>query len=437
MFKGGLKISAFKELSKEETIETFPCPEKVAIPLSQHTGLPAKPAVQKGDFVKEGQVIGEPAGFISSYVHSSISGKVTGIENRSLPNGKSSMSVIIESENGAEQDCPRPDIPEWQLLSPREITESVKQAGIVGMGGAAFPTFVKLMVPQGKKAEYVLLNGCECEPFLTADYRVMKENTDEVIEGLQIICKALSVQKAFIGIESNKKDLVKILQKALQNLKIPLDISLKILHERYPQGSEKHLIKSITGKEVPSLGLPIDIGCVVFNIQTALSIKRAVCGNLPLTERVLTVTGLVKTPKNLRVRIGTSVADILSHCGGILTDSRKLVIGGPMMGINITSPDVPVIKSTTGIIILPQDTRPGKEIKPCIRCSRCIDACPMNLVPAELGRYAENKNWQACKTLNVADCIECGCCSYICPSERPLVDLFKWAKAELRKNDSR
>jgi len=435
MFKGGLKIEAFKEMSEDEEIETFPSPGKVAIALSQHTGLPSKPLVQKGDKVSAGQVIGEPAGFISSYVHSSISGKVGAIENRNLPNGKNSLCVIIEKEEGVEASSENRARKDWQAMSPGEIVEAVRKAGIAGMGGAAFPTFVKLMVPEGKKAGCVLLNGCECEPFLTADYRVLKEKTFEVIEGLQVICKALSVSKAYIGIESNKKDLVKPIQKHFKNLKIPVDMEVRVLPEKYPQGSEKHLIKSVTGKEVPSLGLPIDIGCVVFNVQTVSSIQQAVCEGVPLTERVLTVTGLVKTPKNLKVKIGTPISDILGYCGGSLTGASKLIIGGPMMGINIPSADMPVIKSTTGILLLPVDTVSTKEIQPCIRCGRCVNVCPMGLVPSEISRYAERQRWEECKSLDIADCIECGCCSYICPARRPMVDLLKWAKAELRKTE--
>lgn len=434
MFKGGLKIDAFKELSEEKEIEIFASPQKAVIAFSQHTGLPAKPLIKKGDTVAEGQPIGEPAGFISSYVHSSISGKVSALENRSLPNGKTSLCAVIEKENGEEiQPAEQNSRKNWQTLTPQEIIEAVKQAGIVGMGGAAFPTFVKLMVPEGRKAEYVLLNGCECEPFLTADYRVMKEHGGAIIEGLQIICKALSARKVYIGIESNKSSLAATLRQIIKNIGSRIDIEIKVLPEKYPQGSEKHLIKAVTGKEVPSLGLPIDIGCVVFNVQTALSVRNAVCEGLPMTDRVLTVTGLVKNPKNLKVKIGTSISDILNYCGGELSGSTKLIIGGPMMGINIPSAGIPVIKSTTGIIILPKEISPRQEIQPCIRCGRCVDACPMNLVPAELGRYAENKMWDACKNLDVADCIECGCCTYICPAQRPMVDLFKWAKSELRK----
>ncbi|MCD6408529.1 electron transport complex subunit RsxC [bacterium] len=430
MFKGGVKLLDFKELSKSEEIEEFKYPEKVIIPLSQHTGAPAKPTVKKGDTVVEGQIIGEAEGFISSFVHSSISGKVVSIENYPLPNGRKSLSVVIESDGKNEKI--EGEKKDWVSLTSQEIIEIVKKAGIVGLGGAAFPTHVKMSIPPGKKAEFVILNGCECEPFLTADYRVLKENTEEIIEGLEIISKTTSVKKSYIGIESNKIDIAEKIERAIENKKTEIDIELKILPEKYPQGSEKHLIKSITGREVPSEGLPIDVGCIVFNVQTTLSIKRAVCDGIPLTERVLTVSGLVENPKNLKVRIGTSISEILKYCGGKLGDGKKLVIGGPMMGINIPSPDVPVIKSTTGILILPEENLP-ETIQPCIKCGKCVEVCPMNLVPAFISKYAESENWEMCKNLNVLDCIECGCCSYVCPAKRPLVEFFKWAKAEIKK----
>lgn len=429
MFKGGIKLHDFKEISKDKEIEELPPPEKVVIPLSQHTGIPSKPVVKKGDVVLKGQVIGENAGFISSAVHSSISGTVTGIENYPVLAGRTSPSVIIENDGKDESiEYTKRD---WKQLTPEEIVSIVRDSGIVGMGGAAFPSSVKLTIPPGKKAECVLLNGCECEPFLTADYRVMKEKTETVVEGLLIICKALGVNKGYIGIESNKRNLIPLLSSAINKLTdTPLEI--KVLPERYPQGSEKHLIKSVLNREVPSGGLPIDVGCVVFNVQTALAIREAVCEGKPLIERVLTVTGLVKNPKNLLVRIGTPVSKVLEYCGAEIKEGVKIILGGPMMGIQIHTTDIPVMKGTSGILLLPEEDLP-EEIAPCIRCGKCVDACPMRLVPAELGKYAENKMWNRCMELGVSDCIECGCCSYICPAKRPLVDLFKWAKTEIRK----
>jgi len=430
MFKGGVKLLDFKSLSKNEKIEEFKYPEKVIIPLSQHTGSPAKPVVKKGDYVVEGQIIGEITGFISSNIHSSVSGKVIDIVPWDLPTGKRTMSVIIESDGeGKSIEKIKRD---WLSLSKEEIINIVRDSGIVGLGGAAFPTHVKLTIPPGKKAEYVIINGCECEPFLTCDYRVLKEFIDEIVEGIQIIAKAVEVKKVFIGIESNKIDLLPLLKNALKNLKIYIEVEIKILPEKYPQGSEKHLIKSILNKEVPSGGLPIDVGCVVFNVQTTLAIKRAVCDGIPLTERVLTCTGLVKKPKNLKVKIGTLISEIFNYCQGELKYGRKVITGGPMMGIQLFDLDVPVIKGTTGIILLPEENLPEK-IQPCIRCGKCIDVCPMFLLPSEIGKYVEFGRFDKCENLNVFDCIECGCCAYVCPAKRPLVDFIKCVKFKLRK----
>lgn len=430
MFKGGVKLIDFKSLSKNEEIEEFKYPEKVIIPLIQHTGSPAKPVVKKGDYVLEGQVIGEITGFISSYIHSSISGKVIEIAPWDLPTGRKSLSVIIESDG--ERKSIEKVKRDWLNLKSEEIINIVKESGIVGLGGAAFPTHVKLTIPEGKRVDFILINGCECEPFLTCDYRVLKEYTEEVIEGIQIICKATNVKKAFIGIEHNKIDLLPQLERSIRNLKISIEIEIKILPEKYPQGSEKHLIKSILNREVPSGGLPIDVNCIVFNVQTTLAIKRAVCDGIPLTERVLTCSGLVKNPKNLKVKIGTLISDILNFCGAELKHGRKIIVGGPMMGIQLFKEDVPVIKGTTGILLLPEEKLP-KRIQPCIRCGKCLDVCPMFLLPSEIGKYVELERFDKVENLNVFDCIECGCCAYICPSKRPLVDFIKCAKFKLRK----
>lgn len=430
MFKGGVKLLDFKSLSKNSEIEEFKEPDKVVIPLSQHTGAPAKPVVKKGDYVIEGQVIGEINGFVSSYVHSSISGKVVDILPWNLPTNRKFLSIIIE--NDGQKKSIEKIKRDWLKLESNEIINIVRESGIVGLGGAAFPTHVKLTIPEGKKVEFIIINGCECEPFLTCDYRVLKQYTDEVIEGLQIICKATNVKKAFIGIEHNKIDLVPLLNNSIKNLKIYLEVEIKILPEKYPQGSEKHLIKSILNREIPSGGLPIDVGCLVFNVQTTMAVKRAVCDGIPLTERILTCSGLVKRPKNLKVKIGTLISEILNFCEGEIKSKRKLVVGGPMMGIQIPYPDVPVIKGTTGILLLPEENIPEK-VQPCIRCGKCLEVCPMFLAPSEIGRYVEKDRFDKCENLNVFDCIECGCCSYICPSKRPLVDFIKYAKFKLRK----
>ncbi|MDD3726144.1 MAG: electron transport complex subunit RsxC [Candidatus Ratteibacteria bacterium] len=430
MFQGGVKLIDFKEISKEKVIENLQPPEKVVIPLSQHTGIPSNPVVKKGDTVLKGQLIGENAGFISSAIHSSISGTVTGIEKCPLPGGKTSPAVVIE--NDGKDTSIEPTKRNWQELKTEEIVSIIRESGIVGMGGAAFPSAVKLTIPPGKKAECVLLNGCECEPFLTADYRVMKEEADRVVEGLIIISRTLKAKKSYIGIESNKRDLVPLLRDTINKFGADTPIEIKVLLEKYPQGSEKHLIKSVLNKEVPSGGLPIDVGCVVFNVQTALAVRDAVCEGHPLIERVLTVTGLVRNPKNLRVRIGTPVSKVLEYCGAEIKEGMKIILGGPMMGIQVYTTDTPVIKGTSGILVLPEEDLP-ENIQPCIRCGKCVEVCPMRLVPADLGKYAENQKWDRCNEFNVSDCIECGCCSYICPAKRPLVDLFKWAKAEIRK----
>lgn len=434
MFQGGIKLVDVKELSAGEAIENLPYPEKVVIPLSQHTGIPSNPIVKKGDVVLKGQLIGESEGFISSAVHSSISGTVIGIERCPLPGGRTGMAVVIESDG---KDTPAEFIKRsWRQLKAEEIISIVREAGIVGMGGAAFPSAVKLTVPQGKQAECVILNGCECEPFLTADYRIMKEDTDKMIEGFLIICRALEVNKGYIGIESNKRDLIPLLKESVNKLVSDISIDIRVLPEKYPQGGEKQLIKSVLNKEVPSGLLPIDVGCVVFNVQTALAVKDAVCEGVPLIERVLTVTGLVKNSKNLRVRIGTPISKVLEYCEVEIRDGMKVVLGGPMMGIQIHSLDIPVLKGTSGILLLPGETLP-ENIQPCIRCGKCVNACPMGLIPADVSKYAENQLWDKCVEFNVADCIECGCCSYICPAKRPMVDLFKWAKAQIRKAEQK
>ncbi|MCM8757223.1 MAG: electron transport complex subunit RsxC, partial [Candidatus Omnitrophica bacterium] len=425
MLSGGIHPVSFKQLTRAQPIQNFPLPQKVVIPLSQHTGAPAGPVVKKGDLVALGDLIGQPESFVSSAYHASLAGKITAIEPWYLPSNRRSLAIVIEADGSDRRK--QSSLSDWKDLTPSEIVERVKAAGIVGMGGAAFPTHVKLSVPPGRTAEMVILNACECEPFLTCDEQVLREETSQVLEGLQVICRATGVSEAVIAMEGSKGALEALVKACFAEREWPARMRLEILPERYPQGSEKQLIEAVTGRQVPSGKLPIDVGCLVFNVQTSLAVLKAVRENWPVVDRVLTVSGLVDRPVNLRVPVGTLVADILDYLGIKVKAGQKLVMGGPMMGVSIPDKNVPILKGTSGLLVLGQ--REGySEQAPCIRCGRCLEACPMGLVPAEMGRQARTGNWDRCAQLNVNDCIECGCCSYVCPSKLPLVAWFKWAK---------
>jgi len=432
MFKGGVKLLDFKSLSKNEKIEEFKYPEKVIIPLSQHTGSPAKPVVKKGDYVVEGQIIGEITGFISSNIHSSVSGKVIDIVPWDLPTGKRTMSVIIESDGeGKSIEKIKRD---WLSLSKEEIINIVRDSGIVGLGGAAFPTHVKLTIPPGKKAEYVIINGCECEPFLTCDFRLMVEESENIVKGIEIIKKLLNPKKVFIGIEDNKIEAAKEIDKFIKARNLSDSTEVVILKTKYPQGSEKHLIKAITGREVPSGGLPFDVGCVVQNVQTVFAIKEAIYDGKPLIERVITVSGSgVKESKNLRVKIGTFAEEIIKYCGGVKGEIKKVIFGGPMMGFSSYTLKIPITKGTSGILIFTEKEVKDFEEYPCIRCGRCADACPMYLMPMLIDAYSRIEDFTKAKYYGAIDCIECGACAYVCPSKRHLVQSIRFAKSELLK----
>lgn len=430
-FLGGLRIEEHKELTESQPILDFPIPKRVVIPLKQHTGAVLEPLVKKGDMVKIGDKIGDSKAFVSSPVHASISGKVTSIETHPIPTGEVVPSIIIES---TEEDPIEEIVTEnrrWEELKREEIISIVRESGIVGLGGAAFPTSVKLSPPEGTSIDTVILNGAECEPFLTCDHRLMLESPDEVIIGLQIIMKVVGAKQGIIGIEDNKKDAIEVLTNRAKNYR---DIKVVSLPTRYPQGSEKHLIKSLLNREVPSGKLPLNVGVVVNNVQTAYSITNAVCKGVPLISRVITVSGDgIEKPSNLRVRIGTQFKDILEYVG-LKEETKKVISGGPMTGFSQWTLEVPVIKGTSGIIAL---TKIEEEIYPCLRCAKCVDACPMGLLPLELGNLAEQKRFDDAQRLYALDCIECGSCAYICPSRRPLVHLIRFAKAEINKKRRR
>lgn len=426
-FKGGIHPPDKKELSKDKKISPTKLPKKVVIPLVQHIGAPCKLAVSIGQEVKKGEVIGTPEGFVSAPVHSSISGRVIAIGDFPLATGRMVTSVVIDND-GKEEWTSLKDNPDYMKLSPDELKAKVKDAGIVGMGGAAFPAHVKLSPPKEKPVDVVILNGAECEPYLTADYRLMIERPQDVVEGLKILMKILGVSKGFIGIENNKPDAVDAMKKAASG---EPNIEVCALEVKYPQGAEKMLIKAIAGREVPARGLPMDVGVVVQNIGTAVAIYEAARYGKPLIERVVTVTGEgIKEPKNLLVKIGTLMSDLIEECGGFKDGAAKVISGGPMMGFAVYSLDTPVTKGTSGILVLPEEgVVHAEDFGPCIRCGRCIDICPMGLMPSMLSVFSEKGFYEETKDYNLFDCFECGSCTYVCPSKRPIVQFIRLAKS--------
>ena len=425
-YYGGVHPSERKEFTEHLALQRFPEPEEVVIPLSMHAGAPADPVVQVGDTVKVGQKIGEAAAFISSPVHSSVSGTVTAIEERGHATRGTCLSVVIRSDGKNTMDESVKPHGDLESLTPDQIVEIVKEAGIVGMGGAGFPTAVKLK--PAKPVDTVLLNGCECEPLLTADHRVLLEYAQDVIFGLKAILKATGAEKGVIVIEDNKPDAI-----ALMREKTADSENLEVVSARtkYPQGAEKMLIKRVTGRMVPSGGLPADVGCIVSNISTTKAISDAIRKGMPLIERVVTVTGeRLKHPGNFVVKIGTNTQDLIDYCGGITGRGEVTVkAGGPMMGFVLTDTNVPIMKGSNGIIAV--DTDHTAE-QPCIKCGRCVDVCPMELSPLYFAKYAEQENWQGMKDLRVMDCIECRSCEYICSSKIPLVARIKAGKTAVR-----
>ena len=425
-YYGGVHPSERKELSEHLPLVRFPEPDIVVIPLSMHTGAPATPIVNAGDSVKIGQKIGESAGFISGNVHSSVSGTVLAVEPRLHPTrGGEVLSVVIKNDRKddvADTVKPFGDI---EVLTPEQIVDIVKESGIVGMGGAGFPTSVKLA--PNKPIDAVLLNGCECEPMLTADHRVLLEYADDVIYGLRAMMKAVSAPKGIIVIEDNKPDALELMQSKVEGFE---NIEVAAVRTKYPQGAEKMLIKRVMGRQVPRGGLPADVGAVVCNVSTSKAISDAIRTGMPLVERVVTVTGeRIKNPGNFIVKIGTMVKDLVDYCGGFTADDIAIKSGGPMMGIDITDLNVPVIKATNGIIAYDKDY---SEAVSCIKCGRCVDVCPMELEPLYFAKYHDEENWQGMMDMNVLDCLECRCCEYICSSKIPLVEKIKAGKSAIR-----
>lgn len=422
---------AENKLSANAAIEVLPVPKQVVIPMGQNLGAPSKPIVKKGDKVLAGQLIAEASGFISANIHSPVSGTVLKIDNSIDSTGYKRPCVFVTVDGDEwDESIDRSDklISEIKLSS-EEIVAKVKALGIVGLGGATFPTSVKLMPPPGKKAEYLVLNGVECEPYLTSDHRLMLEKGPEIIVGILILMKALNVEKAIIGIENNKKDAIKYLTELAQSHQ---DIEVVALKVQYPQGGEKQLIKAALNREVPSGKLPIEVGCVVQNVGTAFAVYEAVQKNKPLFERVVTVTGKgVKKPSNFLVRIGTPTQDLIDAADGFPESTGKVISGGPMMGKAITSLEAPVVKGTSGILLMEATESQRKIENPCIRCSRCTYVCPMGLEPFLLIKTAKLGKYDVAEKEMIMDCIECGSCQYTCPSSIPLLDYLRLGKLKV------
>ncbi|HRC81964.1 MAG TPA: electron transport complex subunit RsxC [Sedimentibacter sp.] len=428
-FKGGVHPPHSKALTQNVPIEEAPAPELVVIPLSQHIGAPCDPLVAVGETVKVGQKIGDSKAFVSVPVHSSVSGTVKKIEQRPVPGGTKVNCIIIE--NDGKYDVHESVQPKGDLenLSREDILSIIREAGMAGMGGATFPTHVKLSPPPDKPIDTLLVNGSECEPYLTADHRIMLEMPELVLLGTKAIKKALGAGKAYICIEDNKPDAIKTLVEVVGNEEGIEVVSLKA---KYPQGDEKRLINAVTGRVVPSGGLPMEVACVVENVGTVATIGNAIKTGMPCVQRVVTVTGsAVETPKNLLVRLGTLFKDCIDMCGGYKEEPGKIISGGPMMGIAQYTDEVPVIKGTSGILVLNKKEAEVPEPSNCILCGKCVDACPVNLMPYKISRFSLLRNFDGADEYHATDCIECGACSYVCPAKRPLKESISVAKKEI------
>ncbi|MCA1927203.1 MAG: electron transport complex subunit RsxC [Calditerrivibrio sp.] len=418
-FVGGIHPDYSKEKTSSKKIEilSYEVGEVLTIPISQHLGAPSKELVKKKDIVNVGQKIASAGGAVSSNLHSPFNGEIEGISLAPHPimGNIPSIKLRITDLNN-----------EYKKIETKEkFQDTVAEAGIVGLGGATFPTHIKLSPP--KKVEYLIINGAECEPFLTCDHRLMVEYTEEIILGAILIKEKLNINNLIVGIEDNKPDAIK----SFEALKGKYLFELQILHTKYPQGGEKQLIYSTIGRTVPEGKLPLDVGVIVHNVGTCKAIYEAFTFGKPLYERVVTVTGAVKEPKNILVKIGTPISKLIDYCGGTVGDVKKIIIGGPMMGFAATSLDTPVTKGTSGVIVLrDEDLYDGKKSN-CIRCGRCIEACPMGLVPAIMEQFSIQEMYEKLIDWHVVNCIECGCCSYVCPSRRPLVGYFKTAKRQV------
>ncbi|MDD3153529.1 MAG: electron transport complex subunit RsxC [Victivallaceae bacterium] len=418
-----------KALAREEAIQNAPLLAKYLVALQQGIGAPPEVLVAVGDKVKKGQLLAKAGGFVSSPIHAPSSGTVESFTETPGATGAPVRTLVLAAD-GLDEAVEFRGIADWTTAEPKELLRKIADAGIVGMGGAAFPTHVKLSPPPDKKIDYLLLNGAECEPYLTADARLMEESPERVVTGCRIMGRILGVEKLYIGVENNKPEAIAALRKAAEGT----PVEVVGLATRYPQGGEKQLIRVLTGRVVPSGGLPMDAGCVVQNVGSAAAVADAVTQGIPLIERVVTVTGeAIRHPGNWRLRIGTPVLEAVRLAGGVVEEPGKLILGGPMMGFAQKSFGGTVQKNTSGILLLPERMVRQYESHECLRCGKCLSVCPMRLFPSQLATFSESEKYEDCAAGHVMDCIECGACAYTCPAHRPLVQYIRRAKAEIRR----
>lgn len=430
--KGGIHPEENK-LTSSKAIKRMPVPKVVYVPIAQHIGIPSEIIVDRKDNVEIGQVIAKSGGFVSSNIHSPVAGTVTKLDMIVDTSGYKKQCIVIRTDQKNESNFEEPDFPLKKeiTMDQKDILQHITDSGIVGLGGATFPSHVKLDLKNDNKVDCLIINGVECEPYLTADHRLMLEKADEIIVGIQILMHALHIHEAVIGIENNKKDAIKVLKQAAQSDK---RIKVAALQVKYPQGSEKQLIKAILKREVPKGGLPMDVGVIVHNVGTIFAIYQAVQYDRPLIERVVTVTGKnIENASNFWVKIGTPIKDLVDEVGGLPEGTRKIVNGGPMMGKAIKNTDVPVTKGTSGILIISEDEASRQESKNCIRCGQCVFVCPMGLEPHLLMNLSEKGLFERLASEDAMTCIECGSCSYVCPSHRPLLDYIRFGKSIIKK----
>ena len=428
---GGVHPHDNKIYSAHQPITECPLPEKAIIPLVQHIGAPAQPVVEKGQKVKVGELLAKAGGFVSANIHSPFSGTITKIDSTIDAWGMRMPAIFMDVEGNEwlETIDRTPDVVREFNLEPKEIIDRIAEAGIVGLGGACFPTQVKLMPPPGKKAEVLVVNGVECEPYLTCDHQLMLEHGEEIMIGIQLLMRALNIQKAVIGIEKNKPDAIARMQELASKT---LGVEVCPLKLKYPQGGEKQLIDACIGRQVPSGALPIEVGAVVDNVATIYAVYEAVQKHKPLISRVMTVTGKsLKKPGNYLVRFGTPLSQVVELAGGVPEDTGKIIGGGPMMGRAMNNIDMPANKRTSGLLFLPESESRRTEPENCIRCGKCVSACPMGLEPYLLAKQAELQMWDEMEHHDVMDCIDCGCCLFTCPSHRPLLDYIRMGKAQV------